>query len=174
MKNKFAAPVASAATAILLLGACGDDDNSSSTTTEAGPTIVAKGEDIELVGGPESGLGNQNLDIDVVEEDGEVTGEFRITDQSGTQPPNVFPIQCADTDTDGIVILGGVATAGSDFKDLLHAVIIREGEPDSVSLAGPDGNGQSCTELLASISDEDIADDSNFEEVEAGSDIETG
>ena len=79
MNKRLAAPIASAATAILLLGACGDDDDSSTTASESststseladgGPTTVATGEDIELVGGPHSGFGNQTLNIDAREED---------------------------------------------------------------------------------------------------------
>jgi hypothetical protein len=170
MNNRFAAPVASAATAILLLGACGDDDAAAD-----GPTTLAKGEDIELVGGLESGLGNQNLDIDAVEENGEVTGEFRITDQSGTQPPNVFTVECARTDPDdGIVILGGSATdEGLDWNDgYVMALTIKEGDPDSVSIDGNEAGEKSCIELLDSIPDE--YPESAFVDVEDGSDIETG
>ena len=177
MNKRFAAPIASAATAILLLGACGDDDDSSTTASESststseladgGPTTVAKGEDIELVGGPHSGFGNQTLNIDAVEENGEVTGEFRITD-------NVFPIECANTDTEGVVIIGGTATAGSDFLGMLHALIIREGDPDSVSLYPADDDAATCTEMLESIPDDLRPYDSEFVDVHVGEDIETG
>ena len=171
----------------LVMGAvaCSDDDDTSSadepssTTTSApepdGPTTLAHGEDIELVGGIASGLGNQNLDIDAVEENGEVTGEFRITDQSGTQPPNVFTVECARTDPDdGIVILGGSATgSGLDWNEgFMMALTIREGDPDSVSIGGNDSGAKSCIEHLESIPDE--YPDSEFVDVEDGSDIETG
>jgi hypothetical protein len=165
MNNRFAAPVASAATAILLLGACDD-----------GPTTLAKGEDIELVGGASSGLGNQTLNIDAVEEDGEVTGEFRITDSSGTQPPNVFPVECANTDTDGVVILGGSATdEGLDWNGgFMMALIIREGDPDSVTIY-PNEGAKSCNELLESIPEDPVTGhESDFVDVEDGDDIETG
>ena len=168
--------IAGAATAILLLGACGNGDNSSRTTSEpsttasegAGPTTLAKGEDVELVGGDHSGLGAQTLNIAAEEEHGEVTGEFRVTD-------NVFRIDCANTQTDGIVILGGEATEGPDVGvgDRL-ALIIREGDPDSVSLYANDGGAASCTKLVESVSDHSLTIDSNFVDVEDGYGIETG
>lgn len=163
MNKRFAAPVASAATAILLLSACGDDDAAAD-----GPTTLAKGEDVELVGDPGSGLGNETLNITAEEDNGEVTGEFRISD-------NVIRVDCADTDTDDVVILGGEVTGGPDFvlEDLL-ALIIKEGDPDSVSLVGNDVGAESCTELLESIPDELLADESEFVPVEDGYDIETG
>lgn len=151
--------VASAATAMLLFSACGGDGD--------GPTTLAKGADIELVGDSHSGLGNQTLNIDAEEENGEVAGEFRVTD-------NVITLECADTDTDGVVILGGEGTAGQDFDGELLALIIREGDPDSVSLYANDSGAESCAELLESISDEGLTDDSNFVAVEDGYDIETG
>jgi hypothetical protein len=157
MRNRFAAPVASAATAILLLSACDD-----------GPTTIAKGEDVELVG--DSGdLGSQTLNIDVEEKDGKVTGEFRVTD-------NVFTVECVDTDTDGFVILGGVATSeGPDVpKGDMVAMIIREGDPDSVALQANDIGAESCTDLLDSISDDELSNEANYNDVEAGSTIETG
>ena len=158
----------------LLLGAvaCSDDDDSSasdetsSTTTSASepasPTTLANGVDVELVG---EGLGDQTLNISAEEADGEVTGEFRVTE-------DVIRIDCADTDTDGVIILGGEVTAQDNFEGLL-ALIIKEGDPDSVALYGNDTGTGSCTEMLESISDEMIADASNFAAVEAGSDIET-
>jgi len=169
MNKRFAAPIASAATAILLLGACGDDDDSSSTTTEAaadGPTTLAKGEDIELVG--DDDLGGQTLYIDAVEENGEVTGEFRITN-------DVITVECADTDTDGVVILGGEVTTFQNFPaGELMFLTIREGDPDSVALGNNADNAASCTELVEAIPDEGLTDDSNFDLLEDGSDIETG
>ena len=176
MKVRFAI-VASVATAILLLSACGGSDDastttsaSSTTTSEAasgGPTTLAKGEDVELVGGESSGTGNQTLNINAVEENGEATGEFRVTD-------NVIRVDCADTHTDGLVILGGEVTAGPDFAagDLV-ALIIREGDPDSVALRANDSGAASCTGLLKTIPDNLLTDDSNFVDVEDGSDIET-
>ena len=50
------------------------------------------------------GVAGQTLNISAEEEDGEVTGEFRVTE-------NVITLECADTDTDGVVILGGEVTA---------------------------------------------------------------
>ena len=157
MRNRFAAPVASAATAILLLGACSDDD----------PTTIAKGEDVELEG-TGSDLGGQTLNIDVEEDDGEVSGEFRVTD-------NVHEVECVDTDTEGIVILGGVATSGPDVADGdRNALVIREGDPDSVFLVANDVGAESCEDFIDSISDEALSNDGNYVDVEAGSAIETG
>ena len=176
MKMRFAA-IASVATAILLLSACGGGDDSSSTTPESstttseaaddGPRTLAKGEDVELVGDDHSGLGAQTLNINAEEENGKATGEFRVTD-------NVIRVDCADTDTDGVVILGGEATEGPDVAaGDLFALIIREGDPDSVSLYANDSGATSCTELVKSIPDDQLTQDSNFVDVEAGYDIET-
>ena len=171
---RFAA-VAIAASAIMLLSACGSDDNSSTTSSESsttisaaaaeGPTTFAKGKDVELVG---DGLGNQTLNITAEEEDGEVTGEFRISD-------NVFTLESADTDTDGVVILGGAATAHNKFvaEGGLHALIIKEGDPDEVSLYSNEVGAESCTALLESITDDKLANANDFVDVEDGYDIET-
>jgi hypothetical protein len=178
MNKRFAVGVAIAATAMLLLGACGDDDASSTTTSESsttttvagedGSVTLAKGDDIELVG--EDGLAGQTLNIDAEEENGEVTGEFRVTDVTVT-------IQCADTNTDAVIVLGGEVTddPGGDVAvgDLL-ALIIREGDPDSVALLANDADAASCAELLESISDETLAEFGSFVNVENGNDIETG
>ena len=157
MKNRLAVPVASAATAIMLFGACSDD----------GPPTLAKGDDVEFVG--EEGLAGQTLNISAEKEDGEVTGEFRITSV-------VVTLQCADTDTDDLTILGGEVTDDPDDNvnvgDLL-VVIIREGDPDRVHLMANEDNAGSCAELLESIPDEELTDDSNFAVVEDGYDIET-
>ena len=175
MKMRFAA-VASVATASLLLSACGGGDDSSTTTSgsstttsqAAGPTTLAKGEDVELVGS--AGLGGQTLNINAEEENGEVTGEFRVNDV-------VVRVDCANTDTDGVVILGGEVTADPGANvgvGELLALIIREGDPDSVSLYANDSGAKSCTELVKSIPDGLLTDDGNFVDVEDGYDIETG
>jgi hypothetical protein len=97
-----------------------------------------------------------------------VTGEFRISE-------NVFTLECADTDNDGVVILGGAATAGNEFvaEGGLHALIIKEGDPDQVSLYSNEVGAKSCTALLESITDDKLANANDFVEVEAGYDIET-
>ena len=117
--------------------------------------------------GRHSGLGAQTLNIAAEEENSKATGEFQITE-------NVFKIDCADTHTDNVVILGGEATGGPDVSvgDLL-ALIIREGDPDSVALYANDSGAASCTELLKSIPDDLATNDSNFVDVEDGYDIET-
>lgn len=159
MKNRFAAPVASAATAIMLLGACSDSD---------GPTTLARG-DVEFVGS--SGLGEQRVDITAEEENGKVTGEVRFTPNGA-----VITFECADTDTDGLIVLGGeVTTTSADGDETVGermAVIIREGDPDSMTIWYDDpGTSGSCSELLESIPEDQ---DSNFVDVEDGDDIETG
>jgi hypothetical protein len=162
MNKRFATTIVGAATAVALFGACGDDGGSAGD----GATTIAKGEDIELVGSGE-GLNSQTLNIDAVEQDGKVSGEYRVTD-------NVVTIQCADTETDGVVILGGKGTAGPDVRDGdLQALVIREGDPDSVALVANDAGATSCAELVASIPDSMFAEDALFDELEAGSDIET-
>ncbi len=169
MNVRFAT-VASVATAILLLSACGGDDSStttagSSTSTSgaAEVTTIAKGEDVELVGN--DGLAGQTLNIAAEEVNGSVTGEFRVTDV-------VVGVDCANTDTDGVVILGGAVTADPGANvgvGELLALIIREGDPDSVALYGNDSGAASCTELLKAIPN----NNSDFVDVEDGSDIET-
>jgi hypothetical protein len=178
MRARQHRPVAAVlvAVAMLAVASCsGDDDESSATTSESsttssaaaddGPTTLAKGEEVEFVG--DAGLAGQTLNIDAAEEDGVVTGEFRVTE-------NVIKVECADTDTDGVVILGGAATAGPDVAmgDLL-ALIIREGDPDSVALLANVDNAGSCTELLKSIPKDQLLDEP-FADVEDGYDIETG
>jgi hypothetical protein len=165
MKTRFAAPIASAATAILLLGACGDDDASAS---DDGPTTLAKG-DVGFVGS--QGLGDNRMEILAEEKDGEVTGEARFNEI-------VVSFECADTDTDGLVILGGeVTTPSSDNSPAvgeLMAVVIREGDPDSVNpwFDDPASPAASCDELLGSIPAD--LPESDFTDVEDGDDIETG
>jgi len=176
MKMRFA-PMAGAVTAILLLGACSDDDadsattttESSTTTTEApadGATTLATGVDVELVG--DVGLGGQTLNVSAQDEGGEVTGEIGLTGPAGDE---VIAVECADTDTDGVVILAGTITA-SDAYSGLAALFIREGDPDSVAIWYDEGDNTSCTNLLGNRHDV-LDDESLFVDVEAGSDIET-
>ena len=143
---------------MMLLGACSDD----------GSTTLASGEDVEFVGS--DGLGGQTLNISAEEEDGEVTGEASFNEV-------VVTLESADTDTDGVVILGGeVTTPSSDGTPAvgeLVALFIREGDPDSVTLWFDEGENASCSDLLANRHDV-LDDDSAFVDVEAGSDIETG
>jgi hypothetical protein len=127
----------------------------------ASQTTLANGLNVELVGYQR--LGAQTLTIHAEEVNGKATGEFRVAH-------NVIRVDCADTDTDGVVILGGEATDGPDFAagDLV-ALIIREGDPDSVSLYANDSGAASCAKLLKSI-----PDNSDFVDVRDGYDIETG
>jgi hypothetical protein len=153
----------------VLLGGCSDD----------GPTTLARGENIELEG--DYNLAGETLNITAEEEDGEVTGEFRVTDQ-------VITLECADAETDGVVILGGEVTFDPDPTDdpdpadgpgafgegALLALIIREGDPDSVALVTNDDNAGSCTELLESIPKDQLTGVGEVAVVEDGYDIETG
>ncbi|MEY2451134.1 MAG: hypothetical protein QOD92_708 [Acidimicrobiaceae bacterium] len=158
-KMRFAGPVASAAVAIMLLGACSDD----------GPTTLARGDDVEFVGSHP--LSGQRMNINAEEEDGKVTGEARF-DQV------VVTFECADTDTEGVVILGGKVTTpsgdGTPAVGERMAVIIREGHPDSVDPLVDDGTSESCRELVESIPEDHLTDDSRFADVADGDDIETG
>ena len=146
---------------------------------------LAKGDDVEIadivVGG--TGLAGQTLNITAEEQDGEVTGEFRVDNV-------VVTLQCADTETDGRdLILGGELTddpddnveAYADLGDLTHGidvgdllvVIIRNGDPvDQVALRANEGDAGSCTELVESVPYN--LDGGFFNEVEDGEDIETG
>lgn len=163
MKIRFAVPVASAATAILMLGACSDD----------GPTTLAKG-DVRFAEG--SGLGGQTMDIAAVEQDGQVTGEARFSFGLVLNP------QCADTDTDGLVILGGEVTAEDGDSAAVGdrvAVIIREGDPDSAlvwyELPLPEGKvaAGSCQEFVDSIPHQ-FTGENRLAVIAEGDDIETG
>ena len=136
MNKRFAVPVVSAATAVLLLGACSDNDDASTTTPGSSTTtsepavgaLLAKGEDVELVGDVTTGIRNQTLNIDAHQQAGEATGEVRFDD-------NVIRVECADAALDGRVVLGGTATAGRYLQvGDLYALIISEGEPDRVAL----------------------------------------
>ncbi|HEX5614249.1 MAG TPA: hypothetical protein VFZ83_03750 [Acidimicrobiia bacterium] len=151
--------MAALAFGVLLLGACSDD----------GPTTLAQGDDVELFG--DVNLAGQTLNISAEEEHGEVTGEIRFSDPSGE---TVVAVECADTDTDGVVILGGTITEPTDGElSGLVALFIREGDPDSVTVWLDAGESESCSDLLRSR--HDLLDDEDaFVDVEAGSDIETG
>jgi hypothetical protein len=155
----FAATLTAAAIAIMLLGGCSDD----------GSTTISSGEDVEFVG--EDGLGGQTLDISAEVEDGVVTGELRFSDPGGEV---VVGVECADTATDGVVILGGTVTESTDDEIFgLAALFIREGDPDSVAVWLDGGENDSCSDLLLFRHDV-LDDDSAFVDVEAGSDIVTG
>jgi hypothetical protein len=144
---------------VMLLGACSDD----------GPTTLAQGDDVELVG--DEDLAGQTLSISAEEEDGEVTGEIQFSDPGGEV---VVAVECADTDTDGVVILGGTVTEPTDDEiSGLVALFIREGDPDSVTVWLDAGENESCSDLLKSRHDV-LDDEGAFVDVEAGSDIETG
>lgn len=120
------------------------------------------------------GLGGQTLDISAEEEDGEVTGEIGFTDDDNADSTAVVTVECADTDTDGVVILGGEITASSEDQGVgeLVALFIREGDTDSAALWLDEGENASCSDLLASRRDV-LDDESAFVNVEDG-DIETG
>ena len=146
MRVRYAA-MAGVATAILLLSGCGRRrlvyDHSRVVNDHSrgsrGATTIAKGEDVELVG--DTGTAGQTLNITAEEVNGEVTGEFRVNDV-------VVGVDCANTETDGVVILGGAVTADPGANvgvGELLALIIKEGDPDSVALHGNDSGARSCT-----------------------------
>jgi hypothetical protein len=149
-----------AAVAVFALTACSGDDD--------GRTTLAQGDDVELVG--DNDLAGQTLNISAEGEDGEVTGELRLSDAGGEV---VVAVECADANTDDVVILGGTVTDTDDDEiSGLVALFIREGDPDSVTVWFDEGDNDSCSDLLAGR--HDVLDDENaFVDVEAGSDIET-
>ena len=160
-RHLFAAPVA-CVTGMILLGACSDD----------GPSTLAKGEDVDFVG--DDDMAGHTLDVSVEEEDGDVTGDFRFSDPSGEL---LVTVECADTNTDSVVILGGTL-GGEEDASGRAALIIREGDPDRAAfwmeLPLPEGEvpAGSCGEFLESLPNDALADDA-FVDVEAGDDIET-
>jgi hypothetical protein len=147
-------------------------ESPTSTASDDGPTTIAKGEDIALVGSDPDSLGGQTLQIDVQEEDGEVTGEFVVTNIVNT-------VECADTDTEGFVVLGAKVTTTDPDVELapgvgdLQALIIKEGDPDSVSLYGNDEGAETCTELLESIPADLFKSGGDFVKLDGDDDIET-
>lgn len=152
-----------AAVAVIAFVAARDDDRA---TTAGGPRTLAEATDVLFVG--TEGLAGQTLNVSATEQDGRVTGEFRISS-------NAFQVECANTDTAGFVILGGVATTSLDVeRGELMALIIKAGSPDAVALWPNTANASSCTELLASIPAGALTDESNFDVVEDGYDIITG
>jgi hypothetical protein len=160
MNKRFATTHAGAVITVVLLGACSENNDDSTT--------LASGNDVELVG--DGGLGGQTLDISAEKKDGAVTGELRFSDPGGEV---VVAVECADTNTDGVVILGGTVTASpvAEISGLI-ALFIREGDPDSVTVWLDDGENDSCGDLL--VNRHDVLDDeSAFVDVEAGSDIKT-
>ena len=175
MKLRFTKPVAGVATAILLLGACSDDDDSANAATEPtaaedGPTTLAKGEDIQFVAS--SGYAEQTMDILAEEKDGEVTGEVSFEPHG-----SVADFQCVNTDTDGVILLGGqFTTAPLDGKEPVGSWLtigVREGDPDSVLVWFAETDPGSCGEAIAEVREMDLTDDSVFADVAAGHDITT-
>jgi hypothetical protein len=124
------------------------------------------------------GRDGRSLEITAVEEDGEVTGEARSIDPYDERTRlTVARFECADTDTDGVVILGGEITSsslGPRFVGLHLELIIREGDPDSIAVwQHESAESGSCSELLESIPEDWLTDDSNFTDVAGDGDIET-
>ena len=103
-----------------------------------------------------------------------MTGEVRFTDSGGDV---VVTVECADTDTDGVVILGGEVTDVERRRRHLGelvALFIREGDPDSVAVWLDEGENADRAASSSRIRHDVLDDDSAFVDVEAGSDIETG
>ena len=161
MRTRFALHVAGAASAIVLIGACSDD----------GPTILAEG-DVELVG--TDGLGGQHIVIAAEEEDGVVTGEIRFNDSGSDDPAQVVDttLECARTDVDGVVVVGGENTGpeGSELLGDRIALAIREGEPARLALYGEEGGQHTCEEFLEQLTEDELRnpDPGSSAEVESG------
>jgi hypothetical protein len=166
MNTRLAAPLAVAGASIALLGSC-----------DTGPRTLADG-DVELVG--DDGLGGQHVVVDVVEEDGVVSGELRLND-SGVDDPlqlTVITVECARTDVDDLVIIGGTVTGTDGNGNLgnLFALGIREGDPARLALYfNDDDEAATCEELVDGLTDEQLADPpaDNAAEVESG-DLDLG
>lgn len=81
-------------------------------STDDGPTTLARGEGVEI--GGFSPLTGRTLNLDAVEQDGEVTGEFRVDDV-------VITLECADTAFYGHdLILGGQVSDDPDGQGLVY------------------------------------------------------
>lgn len=156
---------AAAGVAVIAVVAIRHDDVANTRHAADGARILAKGTDVEFVG--EDGLASQTLNVDAEEQGGNVTGQFRIGE-------NVIDIECADTNRDGYIILGGTVSSGPDVKqgDLL-ALVIKVGTPDRANLVGNESNADSCAGMLANMSADNL-DVDNFAVVEDGYDIQTG
>lgn len=162
MTYKHSAVIATGTAALLLFGGCGSDD----------PTNLASGEAIELVGDDQ--LGGETLDIHAEDDDGEVTGEIRFSTMGGGI---AVSLECASTGDDGLLMLGGTVDPESEEIPGLVALLVKEGDPDSVALwfdEPPPANAESCDDLLDSIPVDDLTANEQFVAVETGSDIETG
>ena len=133
MKNRFAAPVASAATALMLLGACSDDD---------GPTDAREGRGRGLRRERRTRRPNHGHQRGRGERRGVRRGlGSTLTGWSRS-------LQCQDTDTEGLLILGGeVTTPGLDGDEPVGSwisVIIREGDPDAAAVWFAEEDPASC------------------------------
>ena len=131
-----------------------------SEATDDGPTNLAKSEDVVI-----GEVGGQTLSVDAVEEDGEVTGEFRVDNV-------VVTIQCTGTrsltgsDSNGRdLILGGEVTDNPDGLARLDEVNVAMGdlvalivrENGRVTLYAPSlwygeqATAGSCNDLVESV-----------------------
>jgi hypothetical protein len=148
----------------------------SPTNPTDGPTLLAHGVGVRLVGpngGPNS-LERQTLDINAQEENGQVTGTFKYYNDSFVLKVEVR-VECADTDTGGVVILGGRVTHDTERGGELgeqQVLVINEGNPDRVALIDF-GKSGSCADLIQAGRNA-LRYQRNFVNVKAGSDIETG
>jgi Tol biopolymer transport system component len=87
----------------------------------AGAQTLAKADDVSIEGF--SGLSGRTLSIDAEQQDGVVTGEFRVGSV-------VVAIECAATATGGKdLILAGVVTENSDGTDRLDDIDVTVGNP---------------------------------------------
>jgi len=168
-----------------------DQPHSSTTTSETGddgPRVLARGDDVHISGREVSGLtglDGETVNIDALEHDGAVTGEFRVGHVTVT-------IQCAGTRSIvGDLILGGVVTDNPDGIDKLDGASVAVGDlialiirADSSPIGrrvtlynaslwyGPQGmdDVRSCNDLVESVPP--ALDGGFFDDV--GGDIEMG
>lgn len=160
MNTTIAVGVAAVTTTIALLGACDD-----------GPTTLVEG-DVELVG--QDGLGGQHIVLSAEEEDGVVTGHIRFNDSGSEDPAQVVEttLECARTDVDGFLVVGGENTgpAGSELLGDRVAIAIREGEPARLALYVEEEGSDSCEEFLDQLTEDQLTDPhpGDSAEVESG------
>jgi hypothetical protein len=149
MNERSAHAVARVAAAVMFIGACSADE----------PRVLARGVvDFEGVGH----LADHRMDISAEDEDGKVSGTIKFTCSPDSAPGSCYELiavdlECADLDSDGVVIVAGEVTESSGDEGPSvgdpWTVVIHEAEPDRVALWFG-GDGGSCEQLLESVPDE--------------------
>ena len=143
------------------LGACAGGD---------GGTTIAEGT-VESQGGE----GFATMELSATEDDGEVSGEAKVT-RGESQPPVTITFECSGEAADGVVIVGGEVSESEDDEFPVgtpSAVLVKEGDPDRIGLWFEDPSAvASCSELIENIPEEDLSDPSSYLPVDG--EIKTG